>query len=201
MTSIGGNTDGKPCQFPFKFGDQWYTDCTVDGRKDGRLWCATVKDYNTDGKWGFCPPKNAPVPNITVFRQNQDREHVLVMCSFGRRFTESSFQLSVEGEHNYTLKNPLCYSNEMCVFDVNVSTPVSFTCVHEINYSVNRHSETYSPSDSHKEGVSLFYICLSSSIAVGLIILTVAVIVTIRRKAKDSINTTTTDTDNIYMNA
>ncbi|XP_067270497.1 macrophage mannose receptor 1-like isoform X2 [Pseudorasbora parva] len=174
--------NGKPCQFPFKFMGKWYADCTVDGRGDGQLWCATVNDFDTDEKWGLCHPIIAPVPNITVFRQNQDREHVVVMCSFGRRFTESSFQLSVEGEHNYTLKNPLCYSNEMCVFDVKVSTPVSFTCVHEINSAVNRHSETY----TDEEGVSLFYICYSSSIAGGLFIMTLAVIVTsIRSKDKE----------------
>ncbi|XP_048066382.1 uncharacterized protein LOC125280103 [Megalobrama amblycephala] len=92
--------------------------------------------------------ENAPVPNITVFRQMQDGEHVMVMCSFGRRFIESSFQLSVEGEHSYTLKNPLCYSNEKCVFDVKVSSSVSFTCVHEINYVLNHHSETYTYSPS-----------------------------------------------------
>ncbi|XDV49516.1 hypothetical protein PO909_018751 [Leuciscus waleckii] len=78
----------------------------------------------------------------------QDREHVIVMCSFGWRFTKSSFQLSVAGEHNYTLKNPLCYSNEKCVFDVKVSPPVSFTCVHEINSAVDIHSETYTYSPS-----------------------------------------------------
>jgi len=39
--------------------------------------------------------------------------------------------------------------------------------------------------DHHEEGASLFYICFSSFIAVGLFIMTVAVIVTtIRSKAK-----------------
>ncbi|XP_051758185.1 uncharacterized protein LOC127517072 [Ctenopharyngodon idella] len=130
----------------------------------------------------LCFISDAPVPSITVFRQMQDRERVIVMCSFGRRFIESSFQLSVEGEHNYTLKNPLCYSNEKCVFDVKVSSPVSFTCVHELNAVVNHHSETY--TGDHEEVVSLFYICFSSFIAVGLVIMTAAVIVTtIRSKA------------------
>ncbi|XP_067268872.1 uncharacterized protein [Pseudorasbora parva] len=131
---------------------------------------------------------NAPVPNITLLRPNQDREHVVVVCSFGRRFTESSFQLSVEGEHNYTLKNPLCYSNEMCVFDVKVSTPVSFTCVHEINSVVSRHSETYTYSSSgktydfpavlnqHENGISSFYIGFFSFIVVCLFSMTAAVI-------------------------
>ncbi|ROI64859.1 Macrophage mannose receptor 1 [Anabarilius grahami] len=187
MFSTSGYSFGKPCHFPFKFNGKWYADCTVDGREDGRLWCSTEKDFDTDRKWGFCPKKNAPVPSITVFRQMQDREHVMVMCSFGRRFIESSFQLSVEGEHSYTLKNPLLSSNEKCVFDVKVSSPVSFTCVHEINHAVNQQSETYSPSDHHEEGFSLFYICFSSFIAVGLVIMTAAVIVTtIRSKAKDS---------------
>ncbi|KAK7145571.1 hypothetical protein R3I93_013342 [Phoxinus phoxinus] len=212
ISSVGGNSFGKPCHFPFKFGYKWYTDCTVDGRSDGRLWCSTVRDYNIGGKWGFCPPKKAPEPNITVYGQMQDRESVIVICSFGWRYIESSFQLSVGGEHNYTLKNPLCYSNEKCVFEVKVSPPVSFTCVHEINSAVNRRSETYTYSPSaqattmsttyyqtqnfaehqHEKGVSLFYIGFFSCIAFGLVIITVAVI--IRSKAKSSVITGTDNT-------
>ncbi|XP_048066126.1 macrophage mannose receptor 1-like [Megalobrama amblycephala] len=168
--------NGKPCHFPFHFDGHWFSDCTVYGRGDGLLWCATVKNYNADQQFGFCHPRNAPVPSITVFRQMQDKEHVMVMCSFGRRFIESSFQLSVKGEHNYTLKNPLCYSNEKCVFDVKVSSSVSFTCVHELNSLVSHRSETY--TDDYEEGVSSIYICLFSFIAVGLVIMTVALIVT-----------------------
>ncbi|RXN31634.1 macrophage mannose receptor 1 [Labeo rohita] len=56
--SIGGNSFGKPCQFPFKFGDKWYAECIVEGRSDGQLWCATETDYNTERKWGFCPTKS-----------------------------------------------------------------------------------------------------------------------------------------------
>ncbi|KAK7145570.1 hypothetical protein R3I93_013341 [Phoxinus phoxinus] len=165
------NPEGKPCYFPFKFNGYVYAECTVDGRGDGELWCSTEDDFEK-GEWGFCHPIKAPVPGIAVYGQMQDRERVIVMCSFGWRYTKSSFQLSVEGEHNYTLKDPLCYSNEKCVFEVKVSPPVSFTCVHEINSAVNSQSETYT------EGVSLFYICFSSFIAIGLVIMTVAVIVT-----------------------
>lgn len=93
---------------------------------------------------------DVPVPSITVFRQTEDRERVIVMCSFGRRLTESSFQLSLKSEYNYALKNPRCFSNDVCVFDVKVSPPVSFTCVHQINYFVNRQSETYTYSLSGK---------------------------------------------------
>ncbi|KAM4543684.1 macrophage mannose receptor 1 [Fundulus diaphanus] len=52
--SIGGNAFGAPCQFPFKFQQQWYAECTKDGRPDGQLWCATEKDYDKQKKWGFC---------------------------------------------------------------------------------------------------------------------------------------------------
>ncbi|KAK2898236.1 hypothetical protein Q8A67_009654 [Cirrhinus molitorella] len=125
----------------------------------------------------------------------EDREHVMVMCSFGRRLIESSFHLFLEGEHNYTLglDNPLCYSGVKCVFHVEVSPPVSFICEHRIHFVEKHQSETYiySPSghvrilDHHEGGVSSFYICFSSFIAVGLLIMTAAVIVTnIRSKTK-----------------
>uniref|UniRef100_A0A8C2L0M2 Uncharacterized protein n=1 Tax=Cyprinus carpio TaxID=7962 RepID=A0A8C2L0M2_CYPCA len=130
---------------------------------------------------------DVPVPSNTVFRQTEDRERVLVMCSFGRRLTESCFQLSLKSEYNYALKNPRCFSNDVCVFDVKVSPPVSFTCVHQINSVVNRQSETYtySLSDPHYEGVSSFYIGFFSFIAVGLVIMTAAVIMTtVKSKAK-----------------
>ncbi|XP_077592286.1 macrophage mannose receptor 1 [Stigmatopora nigra] len=55
--TIGGNSFGTPCMFPFKFGEQWYSECTKAGRSDGQMWCATVADYNNEKKWGFCPTK------------------------------------------------------------------------------------------------------------------------------------------------
>ncbi|XP_067302919.1 macrophage mannose receptor 1-like [Pseudorasbora parva] len=53
--TLSGNSFGKPCQFPFKYGEKWYVECTVEGRADGHLWCSTETDYETDKKWGFCP--------------------------------------------------------------------------------------------------------------------------------------------------
>ncbi|XP_061614123.1 macrophage mannose receptor 1 isoform X1 [Phyllopteryx taeniolatus] len=55
--TIGGNSFGTPCLFPFKFGEQWYSECTKAGRPDGQLWCATKSNYNSEKKWGFCPTK------------------------------------------------------------------------------------------------------------------------------------------------
>lgn len=51
---VGGTASGEPCVFPFLFQDKEYSDCTTEGRKDGRLWCATTYNYNNDKKWGFC---------------------------------------------------------------------------------------------------------------------------------------------------
>uniref|UniRef100_A0A8D3BXW4 Mannose receptor C-type 1 n=1 Tax=Scophthalmus maximus TaxID=52904 RepID=A0A8D3BXW4_SCOMX len=53
--TIGGNAFGAPCQLPFKFGENWYAECTKEGRVDGQLWCATERDYDIVRKWGFCP--------------------------------------------------------------------------------------------------------------------------------------------------
>ncbi|KAJ3585910.1 hypothetical protein NHX12_012317 [Muraenolepis orangiensis] len=51
---IGGNAEGEPCHFPFLFQGKTYDACTSEGRGDGKLWCATTDNFDTDTKWGFC---------------------------------------------------------------------------------------------------------------------------------------------------
>ncbi|KAJ8252540.1 hypothetical protein COCON_G00218520 [Conger conger] len=55
MSTIGGNSEGAPCSFPYTFLGDVYDACTTSGRSDGKMWCATTKSYDDDRKWGFCP--------------------------------------------------------------------------------------------------------------------------------------------------
>ncbi|XP_066560184.1 epididymal sperm-binding protein 1 isoform X1 [Amia ocellicauda] len=54
-STTGGNSNGAPCQFPFKYKNKDYYNCTTDSEKSKRLWCATTSDYAQDPKWGYCP--------------------------------------------------------------------------------------------------------------------------------------------------
>ncbi|XP_041817070.1 macrophage mannose receptor 1 [Chelmon rostratus] len=75
--TIGGNAFGGPCQFPFRFMEKWYAECTKVGRSDGQLWCATERDYDKEKKWGFCPTKSSsgwdtdPVTGVQYQRNTQ----------------------------------------------------------------------------------------------------------------------------------
>ncbi|XP_054607456.2 macrophage mannose receptor 1 [Nothobranchius furzeri] len=57
--TIGGNAFGRPCQFPFRYQEKWYAECTKDGHSDGQMWCATTRDYDKEKKWGFCATKTS----------------------------------------------------------------------------------------------------------------------------------------------
>jgi len=59
VLTIGGNSFGAACVFPFTYGAKSYTKCTDVGKT--LLWCATTKNFPADGKWGNCVP-NSKIP-------------------------------------------------------------------------------------------------------------------------------------------
>ncbi|XP_036453380.1 macrophage mannose receptor 1-like isoform X2 [Colossoma macropomum] len=55
--TIKGNAFGRPCQFPFRFKNKWYSDCTTEGSSNKRLWCAIESRYEAHELWGYCPTR------------------------------------------------------------------------------------------------------------------------------------------------
>ncbi|XP_054452124.1 macrophage mannose receptor 1-like [Anoplopoma fimbria] len=54
LYAIGGNAAGLPCMFPFQYGGQWYSDCTMVDSTETPLWCAVETKYQSE-RWGYCP--------------------------------------------------------------------------------------------------------------------------------------------------
>ncbi|XP_076829471.1 macrophage mannose receptor 1-like isoform X2 [Brachyhypopomus gauderio] len=77
LYTIGGNSFGSLCHFPFKFMEKWYAECTTEGRADGKPWCSTEMDYSKENKWGFCPTESLtgwdsdPVTGVLYQRNTQ----------------------------------------------------------------------------------------------------------------------------------
>ncbi|KAF5900285.1 cation-independent mannose-6-phosphate receptor-like, partial [Clarias magur] len=76
-------SNGNVCVFPFTFLGKSYSECTEDGRTNGKKWCATTANYDKDKQWGFCS-------NGTVKRQST----ILFTCD--RTATHSQPQLLSE---------------------------------------------------------------------------------------------------------
>ncbi|KAI4903512.1 hypothetical protein NFI96_027557 [Prochilodus magdalenae] len=55
--TIKGNAFGRPCHFPFRFKNKWYTECTTEGSSKSRLWCSIERDYEAHELWGYCPTR------------------------------------------------------------------------------------------------------------------------------------------------
>uniref|UniRef100_A0A673BBQ9 Fibronectin type-II domain-containing protein n=1 Tax=Sphaeramia orbicularis TaxID=375764 RepID=A0A673BBQ9_9TELE len=77
----GGTAHGEPCIFPFLFQGKEYSDCTTDGRGDGRLWCATTYDYDQEKKWGFCETEEQAQQRLQAEEAEEQYQTVLRMLN------------------------------------------------------------------------------------------------------------------------
>ncbi|XP_049338780.1 macrophage mannose receptor 1-like isoform X3 [Astyanax mexicanus] len=57
MYTLQGNSFGRPCQFPFRYKNNWYADCTKEDSAKKRLWCAIESVYEVNELWGYCPTR------------------------------------------------------------------------------------------------------------------------------------------------
>ncbi|XP_065132571.1 macrophage mannose receptor 1b [Paramisgurnus dabryanus] len=63
LYTIDGNAFGRPCNFPFRYENKWYADCTSEHAKSP--WCAIESDYSVNQLWGYCP-----TPDNTLWSKN-----------------------------------------------------------------------------------------------------------------------------------
>ncbi|CAB1457897.1 unnamed protein product [Pleuronectes platessa] len=84
----GGTAHGEPCVFPFLFQRKEYMDCTTDGRGDGRLWCATIYDYDQEKKWGFCETEEQAQQRMQEEETEELYQTVLRMLNSTTRKTQ-----------------------------------------------------------------------------------------------------------------
>ncbi|XP_028929797.1 epididymal sperm-binding protein 1-like [Ornithorhynchus anatinus] len=52
LSGTGANDPTSPCLFPFWYREVAYHSCTRV--RDGKLWCATTRDYDRDRRWKYC---------------------------------------------------------------------------------------------------------------------------------------------------
>uniref|UniRef100_A0A672JWI7 Protein sel-1 homolog 1-like n=1 Tax=Sinocyclocheilus grahami TaxID=75366 RepID=A0A672JWI7_SINGR len=85
---IGGTASGEPCVFPFLFQEKEFLECTTEGRVDGRLWCATTYDYNTDKKWGFCETEEQAEQRRLVEEAEEQYQDTIKMINSTNRSSQ-----------------------------------------------------------------------------------------------------------------
>ena len=70
--TVGGNSNGAACVFPFTYMGVMYSECIM---RDGiRWWCATTSDYDSDKKFGLCPVKTTGMPRESDRNGDRERE-------------------------------------------------------------------------------------------------------------------------------
>ena len=57
VITTGGNANGKPCRFPFKYNNIDHYQCTYEEAQNfnNKKWCRTNEDTAATLEWGNCP--------------------------------------------------------------------------------------------------------------------------------------------------
>ncbi|XP_056598468.1 macrophage mannose receptor 1b isoform X2 [Triplophysa dalaica] len=104
--TIDGNAFGRPCYFPFKYQNKWYSDCTKDGAQSQRLWCSVESEYKDKELWGYCPtPDNtfwSKNPLTNVFYQLNDKSALTWHQARKSCQQQGAELLSVSEPHEHT---------------------------------------------------------------------------------------------------
>ena len=53
--TVAGNANGAFCNFPFRYKDVLYYECTLVDNK--RPWCSTTPNFDIENLWGVCSGK------------------------------------------------------------------------------------------------------------------------------------------------
>ncbi|XP_078234151.1 epididymal sperm-binding protein 1 [Pogona vitticeps] len=109
ITGPDPSIEGPSCVFPFIFKDKPYNMCTTEGRSDGKHWCATTSNYETDKKWKYCnitgPDKSVESPPC-VFPFLYEGKFYLNCTADGR--TDGKFWCATSSNYDADKKWKFC---------------------------------------------------------------------------------------------
>nr|XP_056720577.1 uncharacterized protein LOC130490792 [Euleptes europaea] len=74
LEEYGGNSNGKPCIFPFVYKNRVFFTCTDESKAKGRFWCSTTINFDLEPQWSYCADirldANPKGPCVFPFRYN-----------------------------------------------------------------------------------------------------------------------------------
>ncbi|MBN3317452.1 DMBT1 protein, partial [Atractosteus spatula] len=125
-------------------------------------------------------------PGIEVYVQYGNSGKYVVVCSSQQYSGEGAVHLEIVSQKTSTLRNPVCSGENMCLFSVDETPPVSFTCVQKTQDSghgpltLTSDSQTVSsPGPKHSfPSMSSFSKAYTAFIVIGVTGMIIAIFVT-----------------------
>ena len=119
-------SNGSPCMFPFIFGNQLYTRCTLDFTDDGKPWCSTKVsegNFHVQGNWGKCDATCESDMNPMAPSSCQSSETNQPFANLNTTFPASCTQrLKQPNKNIYFLGNSYTYVNDLPSMIRNLAT-------------------------------------------------------------------------------